>query len=157
MRPLRLVLVAAAAAVGACAGPSPAADTAQRCTADVNAPLARLVHDGTTRPIDGVVVCGVTISASRTQSGGPHGDHQILVVRAPFPDGSRPLVEVVTNDALDGPVTAPAGAAVAAYGQYFAPRRRYAAGLHDVHCATHRGAVNGWVSVDGRRYPQSCR
>lgn len=123
------------------------------CTAAYNAPLAAIVQRQETQPVDGVAVCGTTISSSRRQRGGPHGDHQVLVIRAPFPDGTRPLVEVVTNDALDGRVTAPRGAQVEALGQYFAPRRRYVAGLHDVHCATHRGAADGYVIVDDQRYP----
>ncbi|MDP9107218.1 MAG: hypothetical protein M3N49_14970, partial [Candidatus Eremiobacteraeota bacterium] len=64
---------------------------------------------------------------------------------------------VVTNDDLDGRVTAPRGATVFAYGQYFQTtdrQRPFVAGVHDVHCATHRGADNGWVVVNGTRYPQ---
>jgi hypothetical protein len=64
----------------------------------------------------------------------------------------------VTNDDLDGRVTAPRGAAVFAYGQYFrtSPRQRpFVAGIHDVHCATHRGADNGWVQVNATTFPRS--
>ena len=104
--------------------------------------------------VDNVMVCGTTISSSRTQRGGPHGDHQLLPLRVQLPGVGARLVEVVTNDSLDGVVTAPAGAPVVAYGQYFPGRRRFAAGIHDVHCATHRGADNGWVVVGGQRYPQ---
>ena len=31
--------------------------------------------------------------------------------------------------------------------------RRRMTGVHDVHCATHRGADNGWVVVNGTRFP----
>lgn len=130
------------------------------CDGAVNAQIAGLIaerHDG---PVDNVLVCGTTIGSSRHQRGGPHGGHQLLPLRIPLPGGRSTLVEVVTNDSLDGRVTAPAGAHVAAYGQYFltsARQRPFVAGLHDVHCATHRGADNGWVVVDGTRYPQrSC-
>jgi hypothetical protein len=75
-----------------------------------------------------------------------------------MPDGNLQLVEVVINDALDGTVTAPANVPVFAYGQAFFPKRgRFVAGIHDVHCSTHRGADNGWVVVNGAKHPASCR
>ncbi len=127
------------------------------CTAQVNAPLSALIADRHDGPVDNVMVCGTTLGPSRPQRGGPHGDHQLLPVKIPLPDGGTALVEVVTNDNLDGRVTAPRGATVLAYGQYFhtSPRQRpFVAGIHDVHCATHRGADNGWVVVNGTKYPQ---
>jgi hypothetical protein len=127
------------------------------CTPEVNRKLADLIAQGEQQTVDNVMVCGVTASSSRTQHGGPHGDHQILPVAAKMPDGTTKLVEVVTNDALDGKVTAPAHATVFAYGQAFFKRtRNFAAGIHDVHCATHRGADNGWVVVNGEKHPASC-
>jgi hypothetical protein len=134
-----------------------AADVAvpSACMSDVNAPLARLVAGGGRVQVDNVMVCGTTISSSRRQRGGPHGDHQILPLRVVLPGAGAQLIEVVTNDDLDGIVTAPAGAAVFAYGQFYEPARRpFVAGIHDVHCSTHRAADNGWVVVDGRRFPQ---
>ena len=128
------------------------------CTPAVNQALAGLLaaqHQGN---VDNVMVCGVTVSSSRTQSGGPHGDHEILPLRVTMPDGNVQLVEVVINDALDGAVTAPANVPVFAYGQAFFPKRgRFVAGIHDVHCSTHRGADNGWVVVNGVKHPVSCR
>jgi hypothetical protein len=128
------------------------------CTPEVNAPLGNLLAANRTGEVDNVMVCGTTISASRTQRGGPHGDHQILPLRVRFPDGSAQLIEVVTNDSLDGRVTAPVRATVFAFGQYFndGPGGHFAAGIHDVHCATHAGADNGWVVVNGVKYPPSC-
>ena len=128
------------------------------CTPDVNAKLAQLVAGGERREIDNVMVCGTTVSASRTQPGYAHRDHQLLTLRVLLPGVGARLVQVATNDDLDGVVTAPAHVAVFAYGQYYAGRGRFAAGIHDVHCATHRGAANGWVVVAGTRYPpRSCR
>jgi hypothetical protein len=150
-------LLLAAGTFPACAGDVqvPAA-----CSGGVNAQLSGLIseqHDG---PVDNVMVCGTTIGSSRPQRGGTHGDHQLLPLKVPLPDGGTALVEVVTNDSLDGRVTAPRGAAVFAYGQYFHTSRRqrpFVAGIHDVHCATHRGADNGWVVVNGTKFPQrSC-
>lgn len=129
----------------------------QNCTPQVNQKLADLVAQQTTQNVDNVMVCGVTISSSRTQRGREHGDHQILPLLVNLPGGGSKLVEVVTNDDLDGRVTAPKGAQVFAYGQaFFDEGSRFAAGIHDVHCATHRTADNGWVVVDGTKAPASC-
>jgi hypothetical protein len=130
----------------------------QSCTPQVNEKLNSLLGAGQKSSVDNMMVCGITVSASRTQSGGPHGSHQILPLRVTFPDGTTHLVEVVTNDDLDGVVTAPVNAQVYAYGQAFFPSRgHFVAGVHDVHCSTHRGADNGWVVVNGQQHPASCR
>ena len=102
-------------------------------------------------------VCGVSTRYSKTQSGGPHGDHQVLSVRATMPGGQQYMVEVVTNDALDGKVTANPNDAVVAFGQAFVlAHGQYRAGVHDVHCSTHAGALDGYVFVASRRFPASC-
>ena len=127
------------------------------CTPQVNQKLAGLLQNPPRGSVDNVMVCGVTVSSSRTQHGGAHGDHQIIPVLAPMPDGSSKLIEVVTNDELDGRITAPAKASVLAYGQAFFTRTgRFAAGVHETHCATHRGADNVWVVVNGKKFPASC-
>jgi hypothetical protein len=140
------------------------AATAQRnvpvpstCTPQVNQKLFDLLSSGQHSNVDNVMVCGVTTSSSRKQSGGPHGSHEILPLRVTMPDGNVRPVEVVTNDDLDGVVTSPVNASVFAYGQAFFPSGgKFAAGVHDVHCSTHRGADNGWVVVNGVKYPASC-
>lgn len=127
------------------------------CTAQVNRKLYDLLNSGQQRTVDNVMVCGTTVSSSRTQRGGRHGSHEILPLRAPMPDGQQKLIEVVVNDDLDGVVTAPVNASVVAYGQAFFPSKgRFSAGIHDVHCSTHRGADNGWVVVNGTKSPSSC-
>lgn len=148
-----IALALAGVPVGAQNVPVPAT-----CTPPVNATLASLVTSDRRGEVDNVMACGTTISSSRTQHGGRHGDHQILPLRVRFPDGSTHLIEIVTNDALDGRVTARRGALVFALGQYFndGPGRHFEAGLHDVHCATHAGADNGWVVVDGVKSPATC-
>jgi hypothetical protein len=129
----------------------------QSCTPDVNQKLAGLLAQQTTEYVDNVMVCGVTISPSRTQRGGRHGSHEILPLLVNLPGAGSKLVEVVINDDLDGVVTAPKGAQVYAYGQaFFDQGSRFVAGIHDVHCSTHRTADNGWVVVDGRKSPASC-
>ncbi|MFL6427422.1 MAG: hypothetical protein ACJ71S_04200 [Acidobacteriaceae bacterium] len=129
----------------------------QSCTPDVNQKLAGLLAQQTQENVDNVMVCGTTISPSRTQRGGAHGSHQILPLVVNLPGAGSKLVEVVTNDDLDGVVTARKGAQVFAYGQaFFDQGSRLVAGIHDVHCATHRTADNGWVVVDGQKSPTSC-
>lgn len=129
----------------------------QSCTPAVNQRLADLVAQQTTETVDNVMVCGTTISPSRTQRGGEHGSHQILPLLVNLPGTGSKLVEVVTNDDLDGVVTAPKGAEVYAYGQaFFDQGSRFTAGIHDVHCATHRSADNGWVVVNGIKSPANC-
>lgn len=129
----------------------------QSCTPEVNQKLAELLSQQTRQNVDNVMVCGVTISPSRTQRGGPHGSHQILPLVVNLPGAGSKMVEVVTNDDLDGVVTAPKGVQVYAYGQaFFDQGSRFVAGIHDVHCATHRTADNGWVVVDGVKAPSTC-
>jgi hypothetical protein len=134
-----------------------AADVAvpSRCDASVNARLAQLVAEHHAGAVDNVMVCGTTIGPSRSRHG-PRRQHELIALRAPLTGGSA-LIEVVTNDDLDGRVTAPSGAHVMAYGQYFLTNERQrplVAGIHQTHCATHRGANNGWVVVNGTHYPQ---
>jgi hypothetical protein len=127
------------------------------CTTEVNQKLAELVARQTRENVDNVMVCGVTISPSRTQRGGEHGSHHILPLQVSLPGAGSKLVEVVINDDLDGVVAAPKGAKVFAYGQaFFDEGSRFAAGIHDVHCATHRTADNGWVVVNGVKSPANC-
>jgi hypothetical protein len=119
-----------------------------RCTSQVNQKLYDLLSSGQRSTVDNVMVCGITLSSSRTQRGGPHGSHQILPLRVTMPNGDVRPVEVVT---------APVNASVFAYGQAFFPSGgKFAAGVHDVHCSTHRGADNGWVVVNGVKHPASC-
>ncbi len=150
------LLTAALVATGACAPAATDVAVPASCTPSTNDRLARLIAEQHAGAVDNVMVCGTTIGPSRPQRRGAHGGHQLIPLRVPFSHGSA-LVEVVTNDDLDGRVTAPRGATVVAYGQYFRTTERqrpFVAGVHDVHCATHRGADNGWVAVDGTKYPQ---
>jgi hypothetical protein len=158
---MRFIIAAAlgAALVTLGAGTSSAKDAVPpaQCTPAVNAQLAQLIADKHAGAVDNVMVCGTTFGPSRKQRSGPHGGHQLLPLRVPLPGGGSASVEVVSNDDLDGRVTAPKGAAVSAYGQYFHTtdrQRPFVAGVHDVHCATHRGADNGWVVVNGTKFPK---
>jgi hypothetical protein len=152
------VLTAALLVLGACAPAASDAGVPSTCTPSANDRLARLIAEQHAGAVDNVMVCGTTIGPSRPQRRGRHGGHQLIPLRAPIgAAGQTALVEVVTNDDLDGRVTAPRGATVFAYGQYFQTtdrQRPFVAGVHDVHCATHRGADNGWVVVNGTKYPQ---
>jgi hypothetical protein len=154
-RSLVAALCAALVGLSACAGRAADVAVPSRCDAAVNARLAQLIAERHAGAVDNVMVCGTTIAASRSRHGS-RADHALIPLRVPLATGSA-LVEVVTNDVLDGHVTAPRGARVAAYGQYFLANERqrpFVAGIHETHCATHRGADNGWVVVNGTRYPQ---
>jgi hypothetical protein len=156
MQKLLLALLALTATIPAvrAAGDVPVPAT---CTPQVNQKLSQLLNSGQQADVYNVMVCGVTTGPSRTQFGGPHGNHEILSLRVALPDGSSKLIEVVTNDSLDGVVSAPASAQVFAYGRaYFSNVHQYAAGIDDVHCATNRSADNGWVVVNGKKYPNHC-
>ncbi|MBV8579118.1 MAG: hypothetical protein JOZ86_00615 [Candidatus Eremiobacteraeota bacterium] len=154
---LAVALGAVLIAAGACGARAKTVSVPVVCTPGVNARLAQLIaehHDG---PVDNVLVCGTTLEPSRPQRGF-RGYHELIPLRVPLAnDGSIAWVEVVTNDDLDGVVHAPRNATVYAYGQYFLTTKRqrpFVAGIHDVHCATHRGADDGWVVVNGAKYPR---
>src|SRR5450755_1411217 len=68
------------------------------CSAQVNEKLAGLISAGQSSAVDNVMVCGITVSASRTQHGRAHGDHEIFPLRVTMPGGDVRLVEVVSND-----------------------------------------------------------
>jgi hypothetical protein len=154
---LAAALSASLAALGGCSDGAGDRSVPSSCNAAVNAPLAKLIADANPGPVDDVMVCGTAFGPSRPQRAGPRGGHQLIPLQVPLDAAGRgALVEVVTNDTLDGRVTAPRGATVFALGQYFRTTARqapFAAGIHEVHCATHRGAANGWVVVDGVKYP----
>jgi len=128
----------------------------QACTPDVNQGLENLIASQTKRDVDNVMVCGIAAGKSRVQRGGPHGSHHVTTLAVKLPNGQSVNVQVVTNDDLDGVVTASAGDAVFAYGQGYLTHGLWIAGVHDVHCSTHSGADNGWVVVAGVKTPPSC-
>ena len=127
-----------------------------RCTPQVNQKLADLIASGTRRDVDNIMVCGTAIERTRVHRGGPHGSHHITTIAVQLTNGQTVNVQVVTNDDLDGVVTAQPNDAVFAYGQGYVSHGFWAAGIHDVHCSTHPGADNGWVVVAGVKTPQSC-
>lgn len=133
--------------------------TPERCTPQINEKLGRLLEEGgRSGPVDNVMVCGVTTRRSRYQPARSHGSHHVHSLLVTFPDGQKRLIEVVTNDSLEGPITSERNEQVFAFGQaFFDNTRQFAAGIHDTHCATHRGAANGWIVVDGVKHPPDCR
>jgi hypothetical protein len=149
-----LFLISVVALRSACAArnvPVPA-----QCTPQVNQGLANLIDSGSRRDVDNIMVCGVATEATRIHKGGPHGDHHITTIAVQLPNLQKVNVQVVTNDDLDGVVTAQANDAVFAYGQGYNTHGFWAAGIHDVHCSTHPGADNGWVVVAGVKTPRTC-
>jgi hypothetical protein len=127
-----------------------------RCTPQVNQGLANLILSETRRDVDNIMVCGVATEATRVHRGGPHGNHHITTIAVQLPNAQTVNVQVVTNDELDGAVTAQVNDSVFAYGQGYLARGIWAAGVHDAHCSTHPGADNGWVVVAGVKTPRSC-
>lgn len=140
------------------------------CSAAVNAGMLQFItaHQGSGQEgdQDNVMVCGTALRNAIPQHAGHSGTgaHHLLVISAPTTQGAI-TIEVVTNDQLDGVVSASTGDAVYAYGQAFFDDRPLragglpvTAGLHEPHCATHAGADDGWVVVNGKRYPaQGCQ
>jgi hypothetical protein len=126
------------------------------CAPQVNQGLANLIASGTRRDVDNIMVCGVAAEASRFQRARQHGSHHVTTLDVGLPGGQSVKVQVVTNDELDGVVTARQGDPVFAYGQGYIAHGLWSAGVRDVHCSTHPGADNGWVVVAGVKTPASC-
>lgn len=125
------------------------------CTASVNAKLQKMIHDQPNGYTENVMVCGIA-RKTVVNSGGAHGSHHIITVEVNLPDDGKKMVQIAINDALDGVVTAAPNAPVFAYGQGYIAHGAWVAGVHDVHCSTHRTADNGWVVVAGVKTPASC-
>jgi hypothetical protein len=148
-----IVLLVCAAMPGCAAKDVP---VPQSCTPDVNQGLANLIASRTTNDVDNIMACGVATQKTRLQAGGPHGNHHVTTIAVQLPNGQKVNVQIVTNDDLDGIVTANVNDQIYAYGQGYVSHGMWAAGIHDVHCSTHPGADNGWVVVAGVKTPQSC-
>ncbi len=126
------------------------------CTPQVNQKLADLIAQHSNRDVDNIMACGVATRKTQVRRGGPHGSHHLTTIAVKLPDGQTVNVQIVTNDDLDGPVTAQVDDPVFAYGQGYISHGLWAAGIHDTHCSTHRGADNGWVVIAGVKTPKSC-
>jgi len=126
------------------------------CNPQVNSRLQQMIHDQPRGYVENVMVCG-TAEGTRVNSGGKHGSHHIITVEAQLPQNQTVLVQIAINDSLDGVVSAAHGDRVFAYGQGYISGGKWVAGIHDVHCSTHRSADNGWVVVNGSKTPTSCR
>jgi len=146
-----LLVSAAGAAFAAKDVPVPAS-----CSPQVNAKLGQLIAQQSKQDVDNIMACGVATQKTRVQRGGPHGSHHVTTIAVQLPAGQTVNVQIVTNDDLDGPVTAQVNDPVFAYGQGYISHGLWAAGIHDTHCSTHAGADNGWVVVAGVKTPKSC-
>jgi hypothetical protein len=148
---LTLMVLASRHAVAANDVPVPSS-----CTPQVNQKLADLIAQHSTRDVDNIMACGLVTQKTQIRRGGPHGSHHLTTIAVHLPDGQTVNVQIVTNDDLIGPVTAQVNDPVFAYGQGYISHGNWAAGIHDTHCSTHRGADNGWVVVSGVKNPKSC-
>ena len=126
------------------------------CSPQVNAKLQEMISEHPRGYVENVMVCG-TAEGTRVNSGGRHGSHHIITVDAQLPQGRNVRVQIAVNDSLDGPVSARRGDQVFAYGQGYISGGGWDAGIHDVHCSTHRSADNGWVVVNSVKTPTTCR
>jgi len=126
------------------------------CSPQVNAGLQQMINDQPRGYVENVMVCG-TAEGTRVNSGGRHGSHHIITLHVQLPQGSNVRIQIAVNDSLDGVVSASSGDQVFAYGQGYISGGGWAAGIHDVHCSTHRSADNGWVVVNGAKTPAYCR
>lgn len=128
------------------------------CIPQVNQSLQNLINSGTKKDVDNIMVCGDAVGNTTFQPAGPSGtgSHHVTTLTVTLPNGRNVQVEVVTNDQLDGVVTANPGDHVAAYGQGYLTTGKWQAGVHDVHCSTDAGQNNGWVYINGKAVTPSC-
>ena len=156
----RFLTVLSLAILLAIAGPASAqgrdVPVPRSCNPQVNSRLQQMINDQPRGYVENVMVCGIA-EGTRVNSGGRHGGHHIITVDAQLPQGTTARVQIAINDSLDGVVSAARGEQVFAYGQGYISGGGWAAGIHDVHCSTHRSADNGWVIVNGTKTPSSCR
>lgn len=103
--------------------------------------------------VEGVTVCGIVVRRPY-QRGGPHGLHVYIPVRIEAPGGATYITQVIPNEELDGRIVVHEGDHITALGQFVYPnyRQGYEGLIHDTHPATHRGAADGYVDVNGRIY-----
>jgi len=128
------------------------------CTPEVNAVLADLIAHGPDQAYN-IMVCGIVSEATTLD---PAVDrsfsrHQ-TVVAAPVASGPPILIKILTNDRRDGIVLAKKGDHVAAFGWYFktaAWERPAVGGINNTFCAIHADLYNGWIAVNGIRWPRS--
>jgi len=102
--------------------------------------------------VEGVMVCG-TVSGRPREYGGEHGLHVYIPVRLEAPGGATYTTEVIPNEQLDGRIDVHEGDRIIALGQFvYTTRYGYDGLIHDTHPATHRGAADGYVEVNGKLY-----
>jgi hypothetical protein len=131
------------------AGCAPARE--QTCTPQVNARFQESVVSRR-HIVEGVAVCGI-VSGRVHESGGIHGEHVYIPVKLEAPGGATYTTEVIPNEELDGRVEVHEGDRIVALGQFvFTTRYGYDGLIHDTHPATHRGAADGYVEVNGKIY-----
>ena len=125
---------------------------ATTCTPAMNAGFQESIMNR--RPVaEGVSVCG-TVVGHPYERGGEHGLHAYIAVRVEAPGGATYITQIIPNEELVGRIVVHPGDAIAALGQFVYPNHRagYEGLIHDTHHATHRGAIDGYVSVNGTTY-----
>ena len=122
------------------------------CTPQFNARFAQAIMERA-HVVEGVAVCGV-VRGRPYERGGEHGLHVYIPVLVEAPGGATYMTQVIPNEELDGRVVVRDGDRVYALGQFVYPNYRlgYEGLIHDTHPATHRGAADGYVDVNGKIY-----
>jgi hypothetical protein len=148
MRKPKSALVSALLALAACSS----APAQQTCTPQTNAKFQESIM-ARRHIVEGVMVCGI-VAARPYQRGGPHGLHVYIPVRVAAPGGATYLTQVIPNEELDGRIVVAKGDRITALGQFVYPnyRQGYEGLIHDTHPATHRGAADGYVEINGKTY-----
>ena len=143
-----LASVLATLAFAACS----AAPAQQACTPNVNERFQESIMNRRAI-VEGVMVCGV-VTGKPYERGGPHGLHVYIPVRVRAPGGTTYVTQVIPNERLDGRIVVHDGDRITAVGQFVYPnyRQGFEGLIHDAHPATHRGAADGYVEINGRIY-----
>jgi hypothetical protein len=148
------VMVRAATSASAKEMPVPAL-----CTPEINAVLADLVAGHGPDQAYNIMVCGiVTEDTTLGQAVDRTPSHHQTIVAAPVANGPPLFIKIITNDRRDGVVRAKKGDHVEAFGWYFkaAGWERPAVGvINNTFCAIHGDLYNGWVVVNGIRWPRA--
>lgn len=152
MRRLKSALVRARALALLVLAACSSAPAQQACTPQVNAKFQESIM-ARRHVVEGVTVCGIVVRRPY-QRGGPHGLHVYIPVRIEAPGGATYITQVIPNEELDGRIVVHEGDHITALGQFVYPnyRQGYEGLIHDTHPATHRGAADGYVDVNGRIY-----
>ena len=126
------------------------------CTPEVNAVLTDIVRHGSSRQVYNVMVCGTAAAPTAYfVSQDAQGYRHATEIAAPLTDGTTARIKVLTNDRRDGVVLAKTGDRIIVFGWYNQPYpwEHVDGVINNAFCAIHPDLYNGWVVVNGKRWP----